>query len=438
MISMESSRKYINRIKEHSFDSNINDTKGSFSFAKYILILIIVNILIIVFLGKYENEESGIRADFISNYSIKEKQTEIPYLNLHAKSAILMDKNTQRVLYEKNANEVLPMASTTKIMTCILALELCDENEEVIVSSYASKQPAVKAGIIEGEIYRLGDLLELMMLESYNDVAVAIAEHIGGSIEGFGNIMNNKAKELGMKDSFFVTPNGLDAEMNGKNHSTTAYDMGVLTSYALENYRFREIIETKEVEVQDKEKKHTIMGNNKDAFLNMMDCAIGVKTGFTNKAGYCFVGAINDGEKELVAVILASGWPPHKNWKWQDTIKIMEFGIECYEYHDNNFCTPDMLCEIIENNRSYYSKARNRTIKDSSYNNQILYSDFDQVKELYFYPRIISGVTNLEKNVVGEHIICVNDTIVKKDKLYIDFEKPEYDNWIQILFKGLM
>lgn len=253
-------------------------------------------------------------------------------LKLHARSALLMDADTGRVLYEENGYDVMPMASTTKIMTCILALESGKLDEYVTVSRNAQGQPKVRLGFKEGESYKLEDLLYSLMLESHNDTAVAIAEFVGGSVEEFAGMMNEKAQELGCQDTYFITPNGLDATQNGKQHSSTAYDMALITAYALDNEAFCKIIKTSSYTFMEEggSKQYTVY--NKDAFLTMYDGAIGVKTGFTNGAGYCFVGAVEQGDAQFISVVLACGWPPNKSWKWADTKTLMNYGTQNYFY----------------------------------------------------------------------------------------------------------
>lgn len=253
-------------------------------------------------------------------------------LKLHARSAILIDADTGRVLYEENGYAVMPMASTTKIMTCILAIESGRLEEYVTVSANAQGQPKVRLGLKEGESYKLRDLLYSLMLESHNDTAVAIAECIGGSVEGFATMMNAKAEVLGCENTYFITPNGLDATQNGKQHSSTAYDMALIAAYALENEVFCEIISTSSHTFMEESgtKQYTVY--NKDAFLNMYEGAMGVKTGFTNGAGYCFVGAVERDEARFVSVVLACGWPPNKTWKWTDTKTLMDYGTQNFFY----------------------------------------------------------------------------------------------------------
>ncbi|BCN31342.1 D-alanyl-D-alanine carboxypeptidase family protein [Anaeromicropila herbilytica] len=247
-------------------------------------------------------------------------------LNLHAKAALLMDASNYRVLYEKNGYSEMPMASTTKIMTLIVTLENASLDDVVTVSKYAAGMPDVQLGIKAGEQYKLGDLVYSLMLESHNDVAVAIAEHVGGSVEAFAKMMNTKAKELGCNHTNFVTPNGLDAE----NHFTTAEDLAKIGSYAIKNDEFLRITNASSHTFKELSKGRTYTVNNKDRFLQLMDGAIGIKTGFTGKAGFCFVGALERDGKKFVSVVLACGWPPNKSYKWHDTKLLMKYGLDYY------------------------------------------------------------------------------------------------------------
>ena len=260
------------------------------------------------------------------------ESAEIP--ELHAGAAALMDADSGRILYEKNGYEKKAMASTTKIMTCILALEIGNPEDVVTFSKNAAAQPDVQMNAAEGEQYYLKDLFYSLMLESHNDTAVAIAEHIGGSVETFAELMNEKAQEIGAFDTNFVTPNGLDAP----EHQTTACDLARIAGYAIQNPEFLEIIRTPAHTFQEIQGKRTVSVVNKDAFLTSYDGALGIKTGFTGEAGYCFVGAARRGEKTLITVVLASGWPPHKTYKWEDTRSLMDYGMA--EYEKQTIVTP--------------------------------------------------------------------------------------------------
>lgn len=258
------------------------------------------------------------------------QEEEIKENNLHAKAALLMDADSGRVLYEKNGYTKMPMASTTKIMTCIYVLENANLDDTVKISSLAASQPKVRLGVQVGEEYRLGDLLYALMLESYNDVAVAIAEHVGGTVENFCKAMTRRARDLGCKNTSFQTPNGLDAD----NHYTTARDLALIARHAIKNEKFIEITNTPSYEIRELKKQSPHSLTNKDAFLQQFEGAIGVKTGFTGKAGYCFVGAVKRENRSFISVVLASGWPPNKQWKWSDTTILMNYGVSNYEYKE--------------------------------------------------------------------------------------------------------
>ena len=257
---------------------------------------------------------------------------------LYAQSAVLMDADSGRVLFEKNGMEQRPMASTTKILTCILVLEKAGLGETAEVSRNAASQPKVHLGVRAGEKYYVQDLLYSLMLESHNDAAVILADHVGGSLEGFAALMNEKAKEIGCADSHFITPNGLDAEDEEGAHSTTAADLAKIMRYCItlspKKAEFLEITRTSSRAFSDVEGKRSFSCVNHNAFLGMMDGALSGKTGFTGKAGYCYVGALTRDGKTFIVALLACGWPNNKTYKWKDTRKLMEYGLKNYEYRN--------------------------------------------------------------------------------------------------------
>ena len=232
--------------------------------------------------------------------------------SLYALSAVLMDGDSGRVLFEKNGEEQRPMASTTKVMTCILVLESGRTGETAQTSAYAASMPEVHMGAREGESYGVRDLLYALMLESYNDAAVILAEHIGGSTEGFADMMNEKAREIGCEDTWFITPNGLDAqaetEEGVKIHSTTAEDLARILRYCIRESsareEFLEITRTPSYTFTDSSGNKTIYFTNHNAFLSMMEGALTGKTGFTADAGYCYVGALEREGKTLIVALL--------------------------------------------------------------------------------------------------------------------------------------
>ena len=257
-------------------------------------------------------------------------------LALYAQSAVLMDADTGRILYAKNAEEQRPMASTTKIMTLILALENANPDDIVMISDYAASMPDVQLHLRAGEHYRLGDLLYSMMLESHNDSAVAIAEHVGGTVPGFAALMNTKARDIGCYATYFITPNGLDAEDDTGVHSTTAADLARILRYCImqspKKEEFLKITRTNAYSFSDLEGIRTFTVGNKNAFLHMMEGALTGKTGFTGNAGYCYVGALRQEERTFIVALLACGWPNNRSYKWSDTRKLMSYGLENYMY----------------------------------------------------------------------------------------------------------
>lgn len=263
---------------------------------------------------------------------------ELDPSQLYAHSACLMDGESGRVLYGKNEMEKLPMASTTKIMTCILALEHGHMNEVVEVSQKAASQPKVHMGAAVGEKFLLNDLLYGMMLNSYNDAAVMIAEHIGGDTEAFAQMMNKKARELGCEDTYFITANGLDGEDQQGIHSTTAKDLAQILRYCIrespEKDIFLEITRAPSYTFWNTEKTKMYQCTNHNAFLNMMEGALTGKTGFTSQAGYCYVGALEKDGKILIVSLLACGWPDNRSYKWADTRMLMKYGLENFQYRE--------------------------------------------------------------------------------------------------------
>lgn len=261
-----------------------------------------------------------------------EKETADSPGSLYALSAVLMDGESGRILYEKDGETPRPNASTTKVMTCILALENGAGDDYVMVSDKAAAQPDVQLGMREGEQYYLEDLLYSLMLMSHNDTAVAIAEHIGGSTEVFAGMMNEKAKEIGCTDTYFITPNGLDAEDEKGVHHTTARDLALIMRYAIRSETFLKITQTREYSFTDLDEKREFSVHNTNALLTMTDGVLSGKTGFTGDAGYCYVCACEKDEKTFVVSLLGCGWPNNKGYKWKDSVKLLDYGEDNFDY----------------------------------------------------------------------------------------------------------
>ena len=255
--------------------------------------------------------------------------------NLYALSACLMDADSGRILFGKEEDVRRANASTTKIMTLIVTLEHADLNDVVTFSDYAASQPDVQLNGASGEQFLLKDLCFSLMLESHNDSAVAIAEHVAGSVEAFAGLMNEKAAELGCMDTYFITPNGLDKVDENGFHGTTAADLARIMSYCINEspmkVTFLEITQTPSYSFSNIEGTRNYSCNNHNRFLTMMDGAISGKTGFTGNAGYCYVGALRRDDRTYVVALLGCGWPNNKNYKWADTKQLMQYGIDSFE-----------------------------------------------------------------------------------------------------------
>lgn len=263
-------------------------------------------------------------------------QTTLKDSELYSKSAALMDGSTKRVLYGKEESTPLANASTTKIMTCIVALEAGVLSDITTASSRAVGQPKVRLGMTEGEEYKIKDLLYCLMLESYNDCAVAIAEHVAGSVEGFAKMMNQKALEIGCTDTYFITPNGLDDKNENGFHHTTAEDLCRIMAYCSwdspKAEEFCEITQTMSYSFENNGKSYT--ASNHNLLFSRIDGVVSGKTGFTADAGYCYVASFERDGKKMCLALLACGWPNNKTYKWADSLKLLEYGLSNYELED--------------------------------------------------------------------------------------------------------
>lgn len=268
----------------------------------------------------YENKEIQNYHDlnYNSNTNVEslpnEILTEIHEPVINARSALVMDFETGTILYGKNAFRKRPMASTTKIMSAIIALEYSELDEDVLISGKAANMGGSVMGLKSGTTVKMNDLLHGMLICSGNDAAVAIAEHIGGSVEGFCEYMNHKAVEIGAYSTSFSNPHGLDAE----NHYTTAYDLAKITRYALRYPVFNEIVKKTEFCYNGR----TIKSTNE--MLTVYEGADGVKTGYTGLAGRCLVTSATKNSMRFISVVL---FCDTKNLRTSSSQKILDYSF---------------------------------------------------------------------------------------------------------------
>ena len=338
-------------------------------------------------------------------------------LHLYAQAAVLLDADSGRVLYGKNEETPMAMASTTKIMTCILVLENAKVEEEVSISAYAATMPKVKLYVKKGEHYTVRELLFSLMLESHNDSAVAIAEHIGGSVEQFAELMNQKAVDIGCMKTHFITPNGLDAKDKHGIHGTTAADLARILRYCIkespEKDTFLTITRTSVYSFTNLAGTRSFTCNNHNAFLNMMDGALTGKTGFTGTAGYCYVGALERDGKLFIVALLGCGWPGNKTYKWADTKKLMNYGLDHYQEHtikDDILQKTDIPIQYDPNYRRQQDAEKATIAWDCSFSETLLLREDEQITVRYILPEKL-GLPLQTGMQIGSVVLSINGKV---------------------------
>lgn len=242
-------------------------------------------------------------------------------LNLNSRAAVIYDRSSKTILYGKNENERRPMASTTKIMTAIIVLEKGNLSDTVEVSKKAAGTGGSRLGLKAQDKISVKDLMYGLLLVSGNDAAVALAEYVGGSVAEFANLMNQKAEELGLKDTHFVTPHGLDQEQ----HYTTALELAKLADYAMQNQTFASIVNTKYYTVTMGGRTKNLSNTNE--LLGNLEGVNGVKTGFTNGANRCLVTSVNRSNMNIITVVLGADT---KKMRTQDSVKLIQYAYQNY------------------------------------------------------------------------------------------------------------
>lgn len=358
------------------------------------------------------------------------QQEEKEKLSLNARAAVLMDADSGRILYGKNETMVFPMASTTKIMTLIVALEHNEPDQIVMASAGASAMPEVRLGVHEGERYRMEDLYYAMMLESFNDAAMMIAEGTAGSAENFAELMNEKAVSLGCTQTYFITPNGLDAADEKGVHSSTAEDMAKIMRYAIDNEDFLKITQTADYSFTDCDRKRSFEVHNKNVLLTMMDGVLSGKTGYTADAGYCYVCAVKKDDRTFIAALLGSGWPPHKGYKWSDVQTLLDYGDKNYRYQtiDISKGVPDRQVHVMNGEQDF------ATVRAKQTNYRFLLSSEDKVHVESVLPGQLEAPVEAGQPVGSIRIFVNGDLTAENDYVTINKIDARY-TWMERLLR---
>lgn len=337
--------------------------------------------------------------------------------DLNSRSCIVLDRTSKQVLFGKNENNKVKMASTTKIMTAIIIIENYNLNDTVEISKKSANTGGSRLGLRTGDKITVCDLLYGLMLCSGNDAAVALAEYAGGSVQEFSNLMNQKALELGLNNSHFESPHGLDSD----GHYTTAYELAKLTDYALQNKTFLNIVGTKKFTV-------TINGapknlSNTNELLGNLNGVYGVKTGFTNGANRCLVTACKRDNMDIICVVLGADT---KNFRTKDSIKLIEYTFRTYEYINIEEKINTEFLKWKENNLGSFSidKGSNSNInlKLSDFKNPVIPIKKDLLPNLKItFSCNKNLIAPIEKNtIIGKITASSNGINIFETNIFID------------------
>lgn len=367
--------------------------KKNFLIIFYIFILITIQLAPISLCDDEEEYEiSDIITELTSSNSIVQDKIIEPETN--SRACVVIDRKTNTILFGKNENTQRKMASTTKIMTATIIIENCNLDETIEVSKKAAGTGGSRLGLKTGDKITIRDLLYGLMLCSGNDAAVTLAEHAGGDIKGFSELMNQKALDLGLTNTHFETPHGLDADA----HYTTAYELAILSNYALQNKIFSQIVGTTNYTVTINGYPKTLSNTNE--LLGTFDGVYGVKTGFTNGANRCLVTACKRNDMDIICVVLGADT---KKFRTQDSIKLINYVF-------NNF-KPVNIQELIN---IEFEKWKNENI------------------ESFIINKGITQNIDLEIENLSNPIIPIRKDFIDLIDISIScpqyFEAPIYDN----------
>ena len=270
--------------------------------------------------------------------------SELPTIN--SRAYVVIDRKSNTVLVGKNENQKKKMASTTKIMTALIVIENCDLSETVEISKKSASTRGSRLGLKTGDKITVYDLLYGLMMRSGNDSAVALAEHTAGSISNFADLMNQKAVELGLSNTHFVTPHGLDED----EHYTTAYELALLSNYAMNNEIMAKIVGTKNYTITINGYPKTLTNTNE--LLGSLNGVYGIKTGFTNGANRCLVTCCKRGEMDLICVVLGADT---KKYRTTGSIKLLEYSFSNFKYVNIEEMVSNYFETWKENNKNSFT-----------------------------------------------------------------------------------
>lgn len=399
----------------------------------YIFLIIICNLTTISFCDDIGDDEIiDVNAEITSSFP-KENNIKIPETN--SRACVVIDRNTNTILYGKNENTKRKMASTTKIMTATIIIENCNLNETIEVSKKAAGTGGSRLGLKAGDKITIRDLLYGLMLCSGNDAAVALAEYAGSDIQGFAELMNKKACELGLTNTHFETPHGLDSN----EHYTTAYELALLSNYALNNETFAQIVRTKNYTV-------TINGypkslSNTNELLGNLDGVYGIKTGFTNGANRCLVTACKRNDMDVISVVLGADT---KKFRTQDSIKLINYIFDNFK--------PVNIKDLINNEfEKWKSENLNSLIINKGISQNIILGIENIDKPIIPIRKDLINSINisincplyleaplLEKTNIGNINISISENCIFNYKIFNSFEikKKNWNNYLLYIFKN--
>ena len=381
------------------------------------VISIIILIFIISVFPSYADDENELEEIVIEE---NEKEEIEAAANSNAKPTInsrryvIFDRLSGRCIYGKDENKQTAMASTTKIMSIIIVVENCNLSDTVTITAKAAGTGGSKLGLHTDDKITVMDLLYGLMLRSGNDAAVALAIHTAGSVEKFADLMNQKAEELGLTNTHFVTPHGLD----NPNHYTTAYELAKITDYALKNETIAKIVKTKTATININGSPMQI--NNTNELLGNVDGVYGVKTGFTNNAGRCLVTSVKRGDMDLIIVVL--GADTRKD-RARDSIKLIEYAYKrFYTVNVEEMIYKEFeLWKQINQNRIYIDKAANSLeLKLDEIQIKHLVADCEPTIEINAVSFLEAPV--LENERIGTITVKVGDELIEEIEIKAEKE----------------